>query len=206
MKLPAVVTGSALLALCAPAFAQDAQNALKPVSSFASISDPRQRAVALFAEAGRVLQHPRCLNCHPRGDQPFQGDAMLPHMPPVFRGGGKLGGRDGHGAAGMDCATCHGKKNFSASSSLGVPGNENWHLAPRSMAWEGASLQEICLQLKDPARNGGKTLSQIVEHNMHDSLVGWGWNPGVGRTPAPGTQKQFGELMQAWVDAGAHCP
>lgn len=40
----------------------------------------------------------------------------------------------------------------------------------------------------------------------HDHLVGWGWNPGEGRAPAPGTQAQFGELIQAWIDTGAKCP
>lgn len=193
-----------LLALCLLSTAASAQpledNALKPASSFASIADSQTRAEALFTEAGKVLLHPRCVNCHPRTDRPLQGDAMKVHQPPVTRGKG------GHGAVAMECSTCHGVKNFTATSAISVPGHENWHLAPRSMAWEGKSLREICLQLKDPKRNGGKTLAQIVEHNAHDSLVGWGWQPGVGRVPAPGTQKQFGELMQAWADAGAHCP
>jgi hypothetical protein len=74
------------------------------------------------------------------------------------------------------------------------------------MAWEGKSLREICEQLKDRKRNGGKTLAQIHEHNASDTLVGWGWNPGSGRTPAPGTQAQFGALTKAWIDSGAKCP
>jgi len=36
--------------------------------------------------------------------------------------------------------------------------------------------------------------------------VGWGWTPGHGRTPAPGTQKEFGDLIRAWIDNGAACP
>jgi hypothetical protein len=39
-----------------------------------------------------------------------------------------------------------------------------------------------------------------------DSLVGWAWAPGAGRTPAPGTQAEFGALMRAWADSGAGCP
>jgi len=74
------------------------------------------------------------------------------------------------------------------------------------MAWQHKSLAEICTQLKDPARNGGKTLNQIVEHMAHDSLVGWGWKPGVGREPAPGSQASFGALVKAWADSGAACP
>ncbi|HEU4534897.1 MAG TPA: hypothetical protein VFS00_12295 [Polyangiaceae bacterium] len=39
-----------------------------------------------------------------------------------------------------------------------------------------------------------------------DVLVGWGWAPGPGRQPVPGTQRAFGELIRAWIDAGAACP
>jgi len=60
--------------------------------------------------------------------------------------------------------------------------------------------------MKDPKRNGGRSLAQIVEHNTDDELVAWGWHPGHGREPAPGTQKQLGALMAAWVDTGAECP
>ncbi|HRE89147.1 MAG TPA: Isoquinoline 1-oxidoreductase subunit, partial [Myxococcota bacterium] len=79
-------------------------------------------------------------------------------------------------------------------------------LAPRSMGWLGRGLGAICQQLKDPARNGQKTLAQIVEHTKHDPLVAWGWAPGADRAPAPGTQARFGALIEAWVETGAHCP
>lgn len=53
---------------------------------------------------------------------------------------------------------------------------------------------------------GGKTVAQIVEHNAHDELVAWGWSPGAGREPVPGTQEQLGALVAAWVETGAACP
>lgn len=74
------------------------------------------------------------------------------------------------------------------------------------MAWEGKSLGEICEQIKDPKRNDGKTMEQLVHRMAEDSLVGWGWNPGAGREPAPGTQEEFGALVAAWVESGAACP
>jgi hypothetical protein len=74
------------------------------------------------------------------------------------------------------------------------------------MAWEGETLGQICEQLKDQNRNGSRDLAAIVKHVTSDTLVLWGWNPGKGRQPAPGTNAQFGELMQAWVDSGAACP
>jgi len=174
---------------------------LRAPADFARLPEGRERSLALFAEMGKVIQHPRCLNCHPRTDRPTQGDAMVPHSPPVVRG------KDGHGAPGLHCSTCHGTANFALADGSGsVPGDPHWHLAPAEMAWVGKSLGEICRQIKDPARNGGKSLDALVKHNTTDSLVGWGWNPGAGREPAPGSQRLFGELTQAWVDAGAHCP
>jgi len=176
-------------------------SSLKPASAFASITDKNARSVAIFNEMGKVLTSPRCLNCHPRTDSPTQGDKMLVHSPPVLRG------PEGFGVAGLECSTCHGPRNAAFGNGGGsVPGNPKWHLAPKSMAWQGLTLGQICAVLKDPKRNGGMTLAQLVEHNGKDALVGWGWNPGPGRTPAPGTQAEFGELTAAWVESGAVCP
>jgi hypothetical protein len=33
-------------------------------------------------------------------------------------------------------------------------------------------------------------------------LVAWGWQPGAGRDPAPGSLALLGELVQAWIDTG----
>ena len=170
---------------------------LRPASSFTGIANQRERSLALFQEAGKVLQHPRCLNCHPATDRPSQSDRMRPHQPLVVRG------KDGHGAPGLACATCHGKANYDPA---GVPGDPQWHLAPASMAWQGRSLGQICAQIKDPKRNGGKDMAALIKHMAEDSLVGWGWSPGPGRTAVPGTQAEFGAIIKAWAEAGAHCP
>jgi hypothetical protein len=169
---------------------------LRSVASFASIADSQARSIALFEEAGRVIQHPRCMNCHPRTDRPMQGDAMRQHMPAVTRGPDDLG------AATLRCATCHHDANFGASN---VPGNRKWKLAPAEQAWEGKSLGEICRQMLDPARSH-MTREQLLRHMAHDELVGWGWHPGGDRTPVPGTQAEFGELIEAWLETGAACP
>ena len=165
--------------------------------SFAGIADPAARSVALFNEAGKVLTHPRCVNCHPAGDRPLQGEDGHLHLPAVQRGDG------GIGVAGLRCTTCH---RWPISMPAGVPGNPLWHLAPIEMAWQGKSLAEICAQIKDPERNGGKSMAELVEHMAEDELVGWGWQPGSDRQPAPGTQEAFGQLIAAWAETGAHCP
>jgi hypothetical protein len=167
--------------------------------SFAGISDTAARSAALFTEAGKVLTSPRCVNCHPAGDRPLQGEVRgrRLHQPPVERGG------DGFGSMTMRCATCHQDANYDAA---GVPGHAHWHLAPREMAWQNKTLAEICTQIKDPTRNGGRSPEMLLEHMATDSLVGWAWAPGFGRAPAPGTQKQLGALIDAWVKTGAVCP
>lgn len=170
---------------------------LRSVDDFASIKDRSRRSQALFLEASRVLLHPRCINCHPSGDSPLQGDDSHVHEPPVVRGD------DDRGVVGMYCTSCHQDHNLPLAR---VPGAPNWHLAKRSMGWQGMSPREVCEQLKDPKRNGGRTLARVVEHSSFDSLVAWGWHPGSGRTPVPGTQAEFGALMQAWVNTGAACP
>jgi hypothetical protein len=171
---------------------------LKSVSDFDAIKDRNERAIALFREAGKVILSPRCQNCHPAGERPTQTDRMRPHQPLVVRGDGGMGA-----PAGLFCTTCHHETNFDAA---GVPGNPRWSLAPAEMAWQGKTLGQICVQIKDKDRNGGKDMAALIKHMAEDDLLGWGWNPGAGRTPAPGTQKQFGELIKAWAEAGAVCP
>jgi hypothetical protein len=180
-----------------------ASNATQPTMSlaapadFAGISDPVARSAAYFTELGKVLTNPRCTNCHPRTDRPRQGDEARLHQPPVFRD------VDGFGLEGMRCGSCHRAANFNPAD---MPGHPEWHLAPAMMAWEGKSIAEICTQIKDPNRNGGRTLHDLVVHIGTDTLVGWAWAPGAGRTAAPGTQKQAGALVAAWAESGAACP
>ena len=128
---------------------------LRPASSFAGIAERRARSIALFEEAGKVLKHPRCVNCHPASDRPRQTDRMRPHEPLVVRGA------DGHGAPGMACNACHGDANFDPAQ---VPGDPHWHLAPASMSLEGRSIGQICEQIKDPARNGNRDIPAILRH------------------------------------------
>jgi hypothetical protein len=199
MRLKVLVAVGALLMsmLAAYAVSDGASDTLASPDSFAGIGDTAARSAALFTELGKVLTHPRCVNCHPAGDRPRQTDAGRLHQPPVERG------PDGFGLPAMRCPICHQQANFEPGR---VPGNPIWHLAPLEMAWEGKSLAEICAQIKDPARNGGRSLEALVEHIGTDHLVGWAWMPGFGRRPAPGTQGQAGALVEAWVKTGAACP
>jgi hypothetical protein len=193
----AIALAAALLSGLAAGAASAQTSELRSPQSFESITDKTERSRALFTEAGKVILSPRCQNCHPNGDRPTQGDDMHLHLPMVVRG------QAGMGATALRCMTCHQGANFAPA---GVPGNPQWHLAPLSMAWQGKSLGQICAQVKDRKRNGGKSLAQIQEHMGHDALVGWAWSPGGNRTPVAGTQAHFGQLIEAWIASGAACP
>jgi hypothetical protein len=189
---------SVLTIVCTADAASDAvSSGLAAPESFSSIAEADMRSAALFTELGKVLTNPRCVNCHPAGDRPRQGDSRRLHQPPVERGA------DGLGLGSMRCNMCHQSANFDPGR---MPGHPEWHLAPREMAWEGKTLSEICLQIKDPARNGNRPLQELIHHIGSDTLVGWAWAPGFGRQPAPGTQKEAGALVEAWVKTGAVCP
>ena len=123
---------------------------------------------------------------------------MRLHQPPVERGAGRSWPAELCAAA-----ACHQQANFDPAR---MPGNPIWHLAPIEMAWEGRTLAQICTQLKDRTRNGGRSVAEIVHHIGTDHLVGWAWAPGYGRTPAPGTQKAVLALLDEWAKTGAVCP
>lgn len=195
MTLGLVALAADLLATST--FAGDKVVGLAPPEQFATIADPHARSIALFGEIGKVLTSPRCINCHSANDRPRQGDSMRPHQPPVFRG------VDGMGLPALRCPACHHAANFDPAR---MPGHDPWFMAPSEMVWEGKTLSQICVQMRDPERNGGRSLADLVHHIGDDTLVGWAWSPGAGRTPAPGTQKQAKALVQAWVDTGAVCP
>jgi len=174
---------------------------LRSPSAFDNIGDSVERSRAIFVELGKVLTHPRCMNCHPAGDQPLQGADHRFHYPPAHRPGPNVFA-DG-------CVACHTDRNVTIhvmAPFQSIPGHPRWSLAPPSMAWEGKSLGEICRQLKDQERNGARDLAMLQEHVAKDDLVAWGWDPGQGREPAPGSQELAGRLVQAWIDSGAQCP
>ena len=158
---------------------------------------PLQAGAEAFARIATVLQSPRCLNCHPRGDRPSQGDDRHVHLTNVQRGA------DNSGVAAMRCATCHQAHN---NDMAGIPGAPHWHLAPASMGWVGLSDGELCRTLLDPAKNGGRSVAALVTHMTSDELVLWAWNPGGGRTVPPVSAAELAAALDQWARAGAPCP
>jgi hypothetical protein len=159
-------------------------------------------SAAAFVRISAVFRHPRCSNCHTVTDFPRQGDDRHRHAVNVRRG------PDGHGVAAQHCRTCHQRANQVAS---GVPGaDEDWHLAPLSMGWEGLSDSELCRHLLDPTRNGGRSGQKVLDH-LGTNLVRWAWSPGVGRSGEarsmpPLDYDSFIREANRWIDSGAACP
>jgi hypothetical protein len=151
----------------------------------------------LFEPIASVVTHPRCINCH-QDQSPRQTDLKIVHQPLVVRG------KDGHGAPTQQCQTCHQATNTADGF---VPGVTTWGLAPLSMLWEGKTKAQICEQMKDSERNGGRrTGEEVIEHMKSDPLVLWAWNPGAGRKTPPLSHAQLVDALEAWVSAGMPCP
>lgn len=152
-----------------------------------------------FMQIYKVLMSPRCMNCHPSGDIPLNGDDNHLHPQGVKRG------TDGKGVYAMKCSNCHQTQNTPGLNM--PPGAEDWHLPPADMrmVFQGRSAPELAAQLKDTKQNGGKSPHDLIEH-MKTDLVKWGWRPGEGRSIPPLSYAEFVKLWNQWINSGAVVP
>jgi len=157
-------------------------------------------SVKAFMSVYKVLMSARCMNCHPSGDVPLQGDDNHLHTMNVKRGA------DGHGMYAVRCSNCHQAENTRGLHM--PPGNPKWGLPPADMrmVFQGRTPRELALQLLDPKQNGGRTKAQLIDHMANDALVGWAWHPGDGRTLPPLTRTVFVAQVRAWIAKGAYAP
>lgn len=206
MRLAAMVGAISLLSVSALLVA--GESAISPRSRSASESR------AAFLEAYKVFMSPRCVNCHPAGDSPLQGNDSHAHN--LFR---LRRGEDGSGVYSMKCTNCHQAANRPGLNM--PPGAPNvlsdgrldyttprWRLPPAKtpMIFQGRTPAQLCRQLKDPKQNGGLTAEQLIHHVSSDPLVLWGWNPGEGRTIPGLTHDEFVSKVKEWLDKGGACP
>src|ERR1041385_35929 len=77
-------------------------------------------SVKAFLKVYKVLMSPRCMNCHPAGDAPLQGDDSHIHTMDVVRG------PDGKGMYAAKCSNCHQPPNVPGEHT--PPGNPKWQL------------------------------------------------------------------------------
>ncbi|HKX62608.1 MAG TPA: hypothetical protein VJS65_12200 [Verrucomicrobiae bacterium] len=199
-----VVQGTSVLALAAglalglPACQTKSASGGATPGNFSERDTAASRAA--FVAAYPVFMHPRCMNCHPTGNAPLQGDDSHPHAQNVQRG------HDGKGLYALKCANCHQSENLPGLNM--PPGNPNWHMLPPEtpMVFQGKTPAQLARQLKDPRQNGGKTLEQLLHHITEDKLVLGGWEPGDGRTKPPQSHAEFSARMREWVEKGAAIP
>jgi hypothetical protein len=156
-------------------------------------------SVKAFMEVYKVLTSPRCMNCHPSGDIPLQGDDSRLHASLPQRG------KDGKGLYALKCANCHQPTNIDGPGK--PPGHPDWHLPPANMKmiFQGRTANQLAKQLVNPKTNGNKTLKQLMAH-ADDGLVKAGWNMGAGRTVPPLTHEDFKKAWITWIEKGAYAP
>jgi hypothetical protein len=161
--------------------------------------EDHEKSILAFRAVASVMTSPRCLNCHVPGDAPLQGDDNHPHPMNVKRG------IDGKGSPSLRCSACHQAEN--SKFLHGPPGAADWQVPPANtpMAWKGLTMGDLCRTLKDPAKNGNRSVQDLIPH-METSLVRWAWNPGAGRTLPPLSHDEFVSRLKEWIDTRAACP
>jgi hypothetical protein len=170
----------------------------------------RDEGLKAWKRIEAVVTHPRCANCHVGPDNiPMWAivgeNKSRPHGMNISADTSRAGARE------LPCGTCHVTSatpniNAHAPPHAGIP----WQLAPVDFVWFGRTGAEICQQLRDPKRNGGRDAAGLVQHLRHDAalhgFIPWGWNPGGGRSPAPGSFEDHVRDVETWGAAGQPCP
>jgi len=176
---------------------------------------PKSAGTPEWQKIYSVMTFPRCINCHTtRGVRdtieetyPRQTDDHYPHVFRVVRG-------TGDGVEMKRCPACHEEKNNPVT---GIPGGENWHLAPITMTTESRpgvakAGRQLCIDLKDQSKNGHRDLEHLLKHLDEDPLVRWSWAPGSRpngqprTTPPVASHSEFVRIFDQWIKAGAPCP
>lgn len=199
MNLKLVIPSLLLLSVVA-AFGIKSRTASS--NDYMQIPDKKKDSIAsvkAFQKVYTVLMSPRCINCHPKGDTPLQGDDS--HIHDMF----PKRGTDGKGLYAMKCANCHQPENTAGLHA--PPGNPNWHLPPADMKmiFEGRTANQLAKQLIDPNQNGHKNKKQLIKH-ADDGLVLSGWKPAQGHIKPPISHKEFKEAWIIWIEKGAYAP
>ncbi|MEM0949930.1 MAG: hypothetical protein AAGK37_21220 [Pseudomonadota bacterium] len=157
-----------------------------------------------------VAGHPRCVNCHVGSDNipvwsgPSYGQRR-PHGMAINAGDSRIG------AGQLSCNACHQTSAEPQALPHAAPrSGMDWQLAPVEFQWIDKTSVEICTQMRNPERNGGRDAAGLVEHILHDAalfgFIAWSFDPGPGREAAPGSLQAHLEDMVIWTAAGMPCP
>lgn len=215
LAIAAALAGATLLSIVAPlvpslAQAADPAASKRVVNEFPAGSVSRAEGLANWQKFYEVASHPRCVNCHAGADNkpmwsgPSYGKTR-PHGMNINAGDSRAG------VEAVPCSACHAalaKPNPNANRVPHAPPRVAmaWQLAPVQAAWFGKSSHYICNQLKDPQRNGDRTVRELAAHLDHDVVLRWAWQPGGNREPAPHSLQAAMDFLMKWAAAGTPCP
>jgi len=167
-----------------------------------------ESGLAAWARIYEVASHPRCSNCHVGADNlpmwsgPSYGETR-PHGMNIDAGQSRIG------AEYVLCSTCHvnaaATQRGNAQPHAAPRVATLWRLAPVEAEWFGKSSQEVCNQLRDPERNGGRSYQELANHLGHDVILHWAWQPGGTREPAPYSLREHMDDILEWGAAGLPC-
>jgi len=198
----------ALLALIVTVSAQ--AETKRVINEFPLGSVSRAEGLAYWQKFYEVASHPRCVNCHVGADNipmwsgPSYGKTR-PHGMKINAGPSRVG------AETVPCTSCHTTQAKTNAKTNELPHSPPkvamaWALPPVEAAWFGKSSAYICKQLKDPNRNGDRTIKEVAGHLDHDLVLHWAWNPGGDRQPAPYSLQESMDFLMKWAAAGTPCP
>ena len=169
----------------------------------------REEGLAAWGRIYEVVSHPRCANCHVGADNiPMWSGPSYGRTRP--HGMNISAGESRKGLEILPCTTCHRTTNDLDSLPHAPPHfGIDWQLAPVEFEWFGKTSTEICAQLKEPRRNGGRDWMGLARHLVvdagHRGPVLWGWNPGGDREPAPYSLEEHLNDGLIWGVAGQPC-
>ena len=191
------------LILLLPGFALAAEGENVTITPPEAVS--LEDGLAAWARIYEVTSHPRCSNCHvgasnkPMWSGPSYGRTRV-HGMNINAGESRIG------AEYVLCSTCHAQRESLHDVAHAAPQVAmNWQLPPVEAEWFGKTSEEICNQLRDPERNGGRDYMALAGHLDHDLILHWAWNPGGGREPAPYSLQEHVNDVLAWGVAGYPC-
>ena len=212
--LAATVVAAALIAnatiAAAVADAAEPVRTNRVITEFAPGSISTEDGLKAWQKFYEVASHPRCSNCHtgtdnrPMWSGPSYGKTRV-HGMNVNAGESRIG------AETLVCSTCHTTLKAPDPNANSTPHAAPkvamaWQLAPVEAEWFGKSSNYICNQLKDPQRNGDRTIKEVAGHLDHDLILHWAWAPGGNREPAPHSLQETMDALMMWSAAGTPCP
>lgn len=211
MKKLSLAVLAASIAFASHAFAAEAVGTNRVINEFPEGSISQEEGLQNWQKFFEVASHPRCANCHVGADHkpmwsgPSFGDKTRAHGMNINAGESRIG------AETLLCSTCHitlkepdPTANLTPHAAPKVA--MEWQLAPVEAEWFGKSSSYICNQLKDPTRNGERTIKEVAVHLDHDLILHWAWEPGGTREPAPHSLQETMDALMKWSAAGTPCP